>query len=147
MAAASDEIKDNSACLRANQLDALYLDNEFNQSLKAQFVRIFKYLPIDFVMRREIEIDYFIKISIFYFSIYKERGLSGDKLQNIQFGAKLSFKQKAFYFLFSIFIPYSMKKWQRYMNDRAYQENSQLLQQIVHCSAHLLVDSFDFVFV
>ena len=111
--------------LRVNQIDALYLDNELTLSLRSQFVRIFKYLPMDFVMRYEIEIDYFIQSAIYYFSIYKDRRLNGDKLQNIQFGKKLTIKQKAFYFLFTIVMPYLFKKWMRYMDDHGFQENDE----------------------
>eukprot|EP01084_Bolivina_argentea_P224790 380041_1 len=109
--------------LRVNQLDAIFLDHELNSSLKSQFVRIFKYLPMDFVMKYEIEIDYFIQTFIYYFSIYKNRGLNGDKLQNIKFHKHLSYRKKVYYFLCTILIPYCFKKWMRFMNDNGYHDN------------------------
>ena len=105
-------------CHRVNQLDAMVLEDELTSSLKAHFVRIFKYLPIDFVMRFEVEMDYLIRSLIYYFCIHRERGLNGDKLQNIQFGRRLTAKQKRFYLLFTVILPYSFKKWIRFMNDR-----------------------------
>lgn len=118
----SIKIEVSKDCLRVNQLDATFLDSELNSSLKSQFVRIFKYLPMDFVMKYEIEIDYFIQITIFYFSIYRNRGLNGDKLQNIRFDKKLSLKKKIIYFLLTIFIPYLFKKTMRFMNDSGYND-------------------------
>lgn len=119
---ASSKIKISKDCLRVNQLDAIFLDNELNSSLRSQFVRIFKYLPIDFVMKYEIEIDYFIQTTIYYFSIYRDYGLNGDKLQNIKFNKLLTFKKKFYYFLFTIFMPYFFKKSMRFMNDNGFNE-------------------------
>eukprot|EP00493_Phyllostaurus_siculus_P027540 UN27887 len=56
---------------RVNQLDAMLLDHELNSSLKAQFVRIFKYLPIDFVLRYDVEVSFLIQSLIFIFLYIK----------------------------------------------------------------------------
>ena len=96
-------------CQRVNQLDAIVLDNELNSSLKAQFVRIFKYLPMDIVMRYEVEMEYFIRSLIYYFSVHRERGLNGDKLQNIRFQSRLSVKQKRLYFVLAVLLPYCFR--------------------------------------
>ena len=109
-----------SQVLRVNQLDAIYLDNELISALKAQFSRIFRYLPYDVLMKYDIEIDSLLQSLLFYFSLYSNRPSPGDLLQNLTLKHELTKKKKYYYFIMIILSPYLWKKWLRFMTDRGY---------------------------
>jgi len=66
-----------------SQLDAIRLDDEITEILQSQFMKIFILFKTDFVEKFKPEIEAFLHLLIFRFSIFMSGGTYGNRLQNL----------------------------------------------------------------
>lgn len=71
--------------LRVNQLDAIKLDQEINEVLKMQFMKIFAFMKPDFVDKYQPELTAFMHFLIYRYSIFTLGTTYGNLLQNLKF--------------------------------------------------------------
>jgi peroxin-2 len=79
----------NVEILRVNQLDALKLDQEINEVLKMQFMKIFTFAKPDFVEKYQPELNAVMQFLIYRYSIFTLGTTYGNLLQNLKFRNEL----------------------------------------------------------
>ncbi|XP_046393297.1 peroxisome biogenesis factor 2 [Ischnura elegans] len=87
---------------RVEQLDAVDLDKEVTGVLKDQLLNIFKFSGNSFLASWEPELELFLKIMIWKFSVMKNYATFGHQLLGLKFGGKFN-SRKAWLLAFIMF--------------------------------------------